>query len=143
MIMRKIVNLTLTLLAVWALVSIGARPAVAAQAAQQAGQQPAYTIPEYNAFQAANSEKDPQAKIKLLDDFVSKFPNSTLLQYVYQLYYQAYFQDEELFEDDRVCRQAGRLGRQRKADPTAGARLQARFRREGTSLLSVACEPCS
>jgi tetratricopeptide (TPR) repeat protein len=61
----------------------------AAQAAQDQ-QKPSYTIPEYNAFQAANAEKDPAAKIKLLDDFVGKFPSSTLLQYVYQLYYQAY-----------------------------------------------------
>ena len=68
-----------------------ARPA-AAQAAAQDQQKPSYTIPEYNAFQAANAEKDPAAKIKLLDDFVSKFPNSTLLQYVYQLYFQTYFQ---------------------------------------------------
>ena len=61
----------------------------AAQAAQDQ-QKPSYTIPEYNAFQAANAEKDPAAKIKLLDDFVGKFPSSTLPQYVYQLYYQAY-----------------------------------------------------
>jgi tetratricopeptide (TPR) repeat protein len=66
-----------------------ARPLMA-QAAP-AGQQPAYTIPEYNAFQAAQAEKDPTAQVKDLDDFVSKFPNSTLLQYVYELYYQAYF----------------------------------------------------
>ena len=57
-------------------------------------QKPAYTIPEYNAFQAANAEKDPQAKLKDLDDFVAKFPNSTLLQYVYQLYYQTYLQQK-------------------------------------------------
>ena len=64
----------------------------AAMPPQQSQAQTTYTIPEYNAYQAANSEKDPQAKIKLLDDFVAKFPNSTLLPYVYQAYYQAYFQ---------------------------------------------------
>ena len=69
-----------------------ARPLMA-QAAP-AGQQPAYTIPEYNAFQAAQAEKDPTAQVKDLDDFVSKFPNSTLLQYVYELYYQAYFKQK-------------------------------------------------
>lgn len=70
-----------------------ARPMIAksAEQAAPAAQQPSYTIPEYNAFQAAQAEKDPQAQIKDLDDFVSKFPNSTLLQYVYELYYQAYF----------------------------------------------------
>ena len=66
-------------------------PPITVQAAAQ-DQKPSYTIPEYNAFQAANAEKDPAAKIKLLDDFVSKFPSSTLMQYVYQLYYQAYLQ---------------------------------------------------
>src|SRR4029077_16020948 len=49
-----------------------------------------YTIPEYNAFQAANAEKDPQARLKLLDDFVAKFPNSTLNPYVYRLYVKTY-----------------------------------------------------
>ena len=69
---------------VWACVL--ARPA--ATQAQQAQDQakPTYTIPEYNAFQAANAEKDPQARLKLLDDFVAKFPSSTLNPYVYQLY---------------------------------------------------------
>ncbi len=43
-------------------------------------------------FRRRNAEKDPAAKIKDLDDFVAKFPNSTLLQYVYQLYYQTYLQ---------------------------------------------------
>ena len=65
------------------------RPAAAQAAAEQ---KQSYTIPEYNAFQAANAEKDPSAKVKLLDDFVQKFPNSTLLPYVYELYYPAYSQ---------------------------------------------------
>ncbi|HXP68503.1 MAG TPA: hypothetical protein VOA88_04410 [Candidatus Dormibacteraeota bacterium] len=51
---------------------------------------PTYTIPEYNAFQAANAEKDPQARLKLLDDFGAKFPSSTLNPYVYQLYIKTY-----------------------------------------------------
>jgi tetratricopeptide (TPR) repeat protein len=73
------------------LLSVFARPA-AAKPPQQDQAKTSYTIPEYNAYQAASAEKDPQARIKLLDDFVAKFPNSTLLPYVYQVYYQAYFQ---------------------------------------------------
>jgi tetratricopeptide (TPR) repeat protein len=73
------------------LLSVFARSA-AAKPPQQDQAKTSYTIPEYNAYQAASAEKDPQAKIKLLDDFVAKFPNSTLLPYVYQVYYQAYFQ---------------------------------------------------
>ena len=61
-----------------------------AQDAAAGSQQPAYTIPEYNAYQAARAETNPQNQIKLLDDFVAKFPNSTLLPYIYQLYLKAY-----------------------------------------------------
>src|SRR5271154_1106546 len=73
------------------LMCVPAQPA-AAQAAQA---QPSYTIPEYNAFQAAAAEKDPNAQIKDLDDFVGKFPNSTLMPYVYETYYQAYYMTKD------------------------------------------------
>jgi len=60
---------------------------------QDAGQskQP-YTMPEYNAFQAAKAETNPTQQIKVLDDFISKYPNSALLIYIYPLYMQAYGQ---------------------------------------------------
>jgi tetratricopeptide (TPR) repeat protein len=65
-------------------------------AAQDASQgKTDYTIQEYNAFQACRAEKDPTTQIHCLDDFVSKFPNSTLMQYVYQLYYAAYYQKKD------------------------------------------------
>jgi len=73
-----------------ALLSLPANAAL--RRTSQAGQQPSYTLPEYNAEQAAATEKDPQAKIKLLDSFVAQYPNSTLLQYIYQFYYQSYYQ---------------------------------------------------
>jgi len=63
-----------------------------ATAAAPAAQQPPYTLAEYNAYQAANAEKDPQAKIKLLDAFVGTYPNSALLPYVYRAYYVSYYQ---------------------------------------------------
>jgi hypothetical protein len=80
--------------AAFALVASYSRPAAAKPAPQEEGQQkkPSYTLPEYNAFQAANTEKDLQTRIKLLDDFVAKYPNSTLMPYVYTLYYQTYNQ---------------------------------------------------
>lgn len=62
-----------------------AAPAVCGQQATN------YTLPEYNAEQAAAAEKDPQAQIKLLDAFVAQYPNSSLLQYIYQFYYQGYY----------------------------------------------------
>src|SRR5258708_29873231 len=51
---------------------------------------PKYTQAEYNAEQACAAEKSPVPLIKCLDDFVSKYPNSDLLSYIYPLYYQAY-----------------------------------------------------
>src|SRR5271155_3327930 len=71
-----------------ALICIPARP-VAAQA-QQDQSKVTYTIPEYNAFQAARAETNAQNRLKLLDDFVTKFPSSTLMTYVDQLYISTY-----------------------------------------------------
>jgi tetratricopeptide (TPR) repeat protein len=118
-IMRTLFNGMAMFLTALVLVSLSART-VAGQAAQQS-QQPAYTIPEYNAFQAANAEKDPQAKIKLLDDFVAKFPSSTLLPYVYGLYYQAYLQQKNYPKTIEYADKVVALGD--KAD--LGTRLQA------------------
>lgn len=68
-----------------------AAPRASAQDDQQTSKTP-YTLPEYNAYQAAAGQTDPQAKIQALDDFVNKFPNSSLLPLVYQQYYTAYNQ---------------------------------------------------
>jgi tetratricopeptide (TPR) repeat protein len=74
-----------------ALIVLGASARPAAALGQPQDQsKPTYTIPEYNAFQAARAETNAQARVKLLDDFVTKFPNSTLMTYVYQLYYTTY-----------------------------------------------------
>ena len=66
--------------------------AQAPTAAQDTGaaKGPQYTLAEYNSYQACAGEKIPAAQMKCLDDFVSKYPNSTLLVYVYPLYYRAY-----------------------------------------------------
>jgi tetratricopeptide (TPR) repeat protein len=74
---------------------------VAARAAQDSSQPqtqgaggaaaaPAYTLAEYNAYQAAAADKDATQRVKDLDDFVSKFPNSALMPYVYNSYVHAY-----------------------------------------------------
>ena len=62
----------------------------AGQDAAGVSKAPKYTQAEYNAEQACAAEKVPATVIKCLDDFVAKYPNSDLLSYVYQLYYQAY-----------------------------------------------------
>ena len=53
-----------------------------------------YTMAEYNAYQAAASEKNAATQIKELDDFVAKYPNSALLNYIYPLYYRNYGQQK-------------------------------------------------
>jgi len=55
-----------------------------------AAKPPAYTQAEYNAYQACAGEASAPGKIKCLDDFVSKYPNSALLSFVYPLYTQSY-----------------------------------------------------
>jgi tetratricopeptide (TPR) repeat protein len=77
----------LGLIVVSVLMARGQAPAAAAS--QDAGA-PKYTMAEYNAYQACAAEKVPATLLKCLDDFVSKYPNSTLLNYIYPLYYQAY-----------------------------------------------------
>jgi len=72
-----------------------AAPASAQDAGAPAGGQK-YTMAEYNAYQAAAAEKNPAAQLKLLDDFVAKYPNSALLNYIYPLYYKIY-QDQKNF----------------------------------------------
>lgn len=51
-----------------------------------------YTLSEYNAFERAARERSPEKQIELLDGFVSEYPNSDLLLYVYPSYYKAYNQ---------------------------------------------------
>ena len=65
--------------------------APAQDAAAAGGAQQKYTMAEYNSYQAAAAEKNPPAQIKLLDDFVAKYPASQLLNYIYPLYYNNYF----------------------------------------------------
>ena len=72
--------------------SVAACKAAGTCAGQDAGAKPQYTMAEYNAYTAAQATKDPTQQIKQLDDFVSKYPNSALLIYVYPLYYNAYSQ---------------------------------------------------
>jgi tetratricopeptide (TPR) repeat protein len=71
-----------------------AAPRVSAQDEQQSSKTP-YTLAEYNAYQAAAGQTDPQAKIQALDDFVNKFPNSSLMPLVFQQYYMAYNQTKD------------------------------------------------
>jgi tetratricopeptide (TPR) repeat protein len=70
----------------WGAPQAAAAPATAAPAQAK----PGYTLPEYNAYKAADAETNPQQKIKLLDDFVKTYNNSTLMPYIYRDYYTTY-----------------------------------------------------
>jgi tetratricopeptide (TPR) repeat protein len=88
--MKRVAGLAMSASLCWMLGS--AATAQAPAGGQDAGKQPPYTMPEYNAEQACANDKNPSSQVKCLDDFVSKYPNSNLLIYVYPMYYQAYFQ---------------------------------------------------
>ena len=104
-----------------ALVQFGLQAPPASARPQQQEAKPTYTIPEYNAFQAARAETNPQNRVKLLDDFVTKFPNSTLMIYVEQLYLSTY---NELKDYPKVIETADKIiAMGDKVD--AAARLQA------------------
>jgi hypothetical protein len=86
---------------------------MAQEAGGSAAAKPTYTVAEYNAYTAAQNEKNPAAQLKALDDFVAKYPSSTLLNYVYPLYYQNYagqgnfakvleYADKELALGDKI-----------------------------------------
>ena len=51
---------------------------------------PAYTLAEYNLYQAADKETNPQQKVAKLDEFVKTYSNSSLMPYIYRDYYQTY-----------------------------------------------------
>ena len=90
-----------------------------------AGKAPAYTLAEYNAYQACAGEKAPATQIKCLDDFVAKYPNSALLVYVYPLYATAYNQQKNPQKVIEFADKLVALGD--KAEP--GIRYQALFAR--------------
>jgi tetratricopeptide (TPR) repeat protein len=76
----------------WIALGVGssAQKVWAAPQAAQDQAKPGYSLAEYNQEQAAEKEQNPQQKIKLLDDFVKAYPNSTLMPYVYRAYYSTY-----------------------------------------------------
>lgn len=75
-----------------AVLCIAAPSAFAQDQQDQAPKKTPYTLAEYNAYQAAQGQTDPNAKIQALDDFSTKFPSSSLMPLVYQLYYSTYIQ---------------------------------------------------
>ncbi len=88
---RRVAVLAISAVACVALGSANNAGAQAPAGQDTGGKQP-YTMPEYNAEQACGADKNPTSQVKCLDDFVSKYPNSNLLPFVYPMYFQAYTQ---------------------------------------------------
>jgi TPR repeat len=111
-------------------------PAATQDAAAAKG--PKYTQAEYNAEQACAAEKVPATVIKCADDFVSKYPNSDLLVYIYPLYYRAY---TELKNPQKVIEYADKLvALGDKAEP--GIRYEALYAR-ALAVASVPPDPAT
>jgi tetratricopeptide (TPR) repeat protein len=84
---RSVARLLGALALAWGISGAGATAALAAPPQAAA---PKATRAEYDAFNAAAAEKNPQQKIKMLDDFVAKYPNSEYMPYVYSQYWPTY-----------------------------------------------------
>lgn len=93
---------------------------------QQAGGQASYTIPEYNAFQACRAETNAQNRVKCLDDFATKFPKSTLMKYVDQLYFSSY---NELKNYQKTIEYADKYVAEADPQKDTGTILQALYTR--------------
>jgi hypothetical protein len=104
---------SLSVLTALCLFGMNALPLAAQDAGAGGGAGQKYTMAEYNAYTAVANEKNPAAQLKALDDFVAKYPNSNLLNYVYPLYYQNYaaqknypkvieYADKELALGDKI-----------------------------------------
>lgn len=72
----------------WAVLAMGILVCALSLSAQQA--KPKYSIEEYNDYTAAINEQDAQARLRALDAFIQKYPESALRPFVFQNYLQTY-----------------------------------------------------
>jgi tetratricopeptide (TPR) repeat protein len=96
----------------WIALGMGAGAGTLRAAVQAAQDQSktGYSLAEYNQYQAADKEANPQQKAKLLDDFVKAYPNSTLMPYVYRDYYTTYMQLKNFAQTIDYCDKMIALG---------------------------------
>src|SRR4029077_9236260 len=120
----------------WIVLGIGSSAGKLWAAPQAATDQakPGYSLAEYNQYQAADKEANPQQKVKLLDDFVKAYPNSTLMPYVYRDYYTTYMALKNFAQVIEYADRMIALGD--KID--AAGRLDAYYTRAGGLYLGVA-----
>jgi tetratricopeptide (TPR) repeat protein len=65
-------------------------PSTAQQEQESGVRRQRYTIAEYNAYEHALAQRDPEKQVQQLDDFASRYPASALLSLVYSQYAKAY-----------------------------------------------------
>jgi hypothetical protein len=100
-----------------------------AAAQDQGGKQP-YTMAEYNSYKACADDKVPASQIKCFDDFVSKYPSSALMIYVYPAYIQDYGSQKNYLKLIEYADKVNALG-----DKVDGlVRIQALYARAGSYL---------
>jgi len=104
----------------------------------QAQQQTPYTTEEYNAYNKAHTETDPQGKIKLLDDFAAKYPNSALNPYIYNDYVQTYAALKDYPNEIKYIDKLGAL-----PNLDANSQVQARVQRAQAYLQCANLPECS
>jgi len=101
---------SLAVLGALCLFCITVAPAMAQGTGGGAASQQKYTMAEYNAYQAAAAQTNPADQIKLLDDFVAKYPSSALLNYIYPLYFNNYFSQRNFPKAIEYCDKQIALG---------------------------------
>ncbi|HKM80129.1 MAG TPA: hypothetical protein VJY15_04115 [Candidatus Acidoferrum sp.] len=101
---------SLVVLGTLGLLCITVAPAMAQGTGGGAGGPQKYTMAEYKDQQAAAAETNPAAQLKLLDDFVAKYPNSALLNYIYPLYYKNYGAQKNFPKTIEYCDKLVALG---------------------------------
>ncbi|MBI4462525.1 MAG: hypothetical protein HY653_06445, partial [Acidobacteria bacterium] len=72
----------------WAVLALAILVLACGLSAQQA--KPKYGIEEYNDYTAALNEQDAQARVRALDGFLQKYPESALRPFVFRAYIQTY-----------------------------------------------------
>jgi tetratricopeptide (TPR) repeat protein len=108
-----------------------------ARAQAQAQQQ--YSTEEYNVcYTKPQAETDPQGKIKLLDECSSKYPNSTLNPYVFNMYVQTYAALKDYPNEIKYIDKLGAL-----PNLDANSQVQARVQRAQAFLQCANLPECS
>jgi hypothetical protein len=93
-------------------------------AAQAKSASQTYTAAEYSAYQAMEAEQDPNKRARIIEDFISQFPKSALLIYVYPACYESYFVLKNYPKVLACADELVQLGE----DATVGARFEALYK---------------